>query len=241
MSAKNLNAFKQIADRFLEQHPGLQNLCITIFEDADTSGLRNVPENQVGGLIRGHNHLIVFANNITGGHGEFQKILRHEAFSHFAIDCLPTDKRQKLYDDVTRTLLSDKAFHHQYLSKIEDRYGKVINNDNIEEYFSTLAEKRIELSFSRQVIGKVRQIIRDALHRLDKSIDFNELDTQYFLHDFIKKVSKGDIRPSSTRMESMRTNRLMAPSTELLQDRVQVWRNNKSDSPQSTPSKVTIR
>jgi len=230
MTDQTLSGYHQVAERFLKNNPGLSNFYITIYETVESSGLNNVPDNYVAGYVRGQNHLIVFADQITKDLSEFQKILRHEAFGHFAIDCLPDKERHQLFDDVARTLISDKDFHEKYLEKVAKEYGGDVTPNNIEEYFSIMAERKVELSFSDKVIGQVRELVRNALRHIGKSIDFNESDTKYFLGSFIERVGNGEIHPFSQNISAKEINQQLKPDPQDFVERVRIWKDRVNHS-----------
>src|SRR5690606_32255428 len=138
---------------------GLTNLKVEVYDDLSAIG-REVNPDMPGFYARGRNTVYLFSRHIVS-EADVQTILRHEVFSHFAVDSLTADQRKTLYSDLAQAVASDsdvQAYHKKYVAK---EYGAEVTNDSSEELLGRLAEDNAAVPFSTRLVAGIRRILRD--------------------------------------------------------------------------------
>jgi len=207
--ALSQNAVEQISDNFLKQYPGLKNLNFEIFDSNAGVLPNNFPQDYVGGLIRGHNKILLFPDRFESP-GEVTRVLRHETFSHYMFDCMSGEERQEMYSKVYDALLHDEDFKQRF----NDMTKEYVNNDDYklthseqtEEYFARIVESKIEITFTDKLTTKIKDIVRPYLEKVGCPIPFTETDAKVYIADFIEGVAEGKIQPSSQNMIARESN-----------------------------------
>lgn len=234
------NDIRHVCERFLKRYPGLSNFEIIIASSDKLPTAIRENENHVAGYVRGSETLFICQDRIEKP-AEIEQCLRHEVFGHAVMDSLPRNVRNSMLDDMHYALCKDPEFRRKYDNMIATEYGGEISHNVLEEYFSRVAEGRIEINWSEKLIGNIREIIRSAFNKVNIQFPFNDLDVRYFLGKEIGRIASGEHVLSSQNTEALQRNEPFLARLEEFESRVSLHQSKSRLGNTASKSPVTSK